>query len=246
MVLHGTVAPVAEPFNSDFYVTCATVIPVLFLAFAVQGRSYEDLLRLALEQDQARKPGGRLRRAVRYVGVQALRYSAYIILVAGIGGEMVALAALYYGREGPDQRVLVLRLTALLVVAAASGPIASYVKTFWRGIAPGEDASQPEAPSAVPTPAAVAGEFSDECSNSPMDVRRHGWWKYPEACHHGHPWGPGRVIVSWSPCDCDPAQAEPGRGHLTVSCRTAGCRSRWYQPRHDPATTTWQPGRAGG
>jgi hypothetical protein len=30
-----------ENFNADFYVTCATVIPVLFLALAVQGRTYE-------------------------------------------------------------------------------------------------------------------------------------------------------------------------------------------------------------
>jgi len=46
------------------------------------------------------------------------------------------------------------------------------------------------------------------------------------------------VIVSWSPCDCDPALADPsrGRGHLTVSCRAPRCRSRWQQPPHDPAT----------
>jgi hypothetical protein len=37
---------------------------------------------------------------------------------------------------------------------------------------------------------------------------------YPRACEHGHRWGPGKVIVSWSPRDCDPAAAEPGCGHL--------------------------------
>jgi len=71
------------------------------------------------------------------------------------------------------------------------------------------------------------------------------WWAYPRACEHGHRWGPGKVIVSWSPCDCDPALAEPGRGHLTVSCRAPGCRSRWHKPPHDPQTHTWEPGRAG-
>ena len=29
-----------EKFNADFYVTCATVIPVLFLAAAVQGQAF--------------------------------------------------------------------------------------------------------------------------------------------------------------------------------------------------------------
>jgi hypothetical protein len=29
-----------ETFNADFYVTCATVIPVLYLAVVVQGRGH--------------------------------------------------------------------------------------------------------------------------------------------------------------------------------------------------------------
>ena len=71
------------------------------------------------------------------------------------------------------------------------------------------------------------------------------WWAYPTACHHGHPWGPGRVNVSWSPCDCEPALGEPGHGHLTVSCQHPGCTSWWSKPRHDPATASWHPGRTG-
>lgn len=37
----------AEKFNADFYVTCATVIPVLFLAAAVQGQAFVFLLQRA-------------------------------------------------------------------------------------------------------------------------------------------------------------------------------------------------------
>jgi hypothetical protein len=64
------------------------------------------------------------------------------------------------------------------------------------------------------------------------------WWAYPAHCSRGHPWGPGRVIVSWTPCDCDPAIADPsaGQGHLTVRCRAQGCPSLWRRPPHDPAT----------
>jgi len=36
-----------EKFNADFYVTCATVIPVLFLAAAVQGQAFAFLLQRA-------------------------------------------------------------------------------------------------------------------------------------------------------------------------------------------------------
>jgi hypothetical protein len=64
------------------------------------------------------------------------------------------------------------------------------------------------------------------------------WWAYPEECAHGHPWGPGKVIVSWTPCMCTPALTRQARGpgHRTVSCRADGCTSTWYSPRHDPGT----------
>jgi hypothetical protein len=63
------------------------------------------------------------------------------------------------------------------------------------------------------------------------DVQRLDWWKYPVKCGHGHPWGPGRVIVSWVVCQC---ALDGGEGHLRVSCRTDGCPSVWYQPPHRP------------
>jgi hypothetical protein len=75
--------------------------------------------------------------------------------------------------------------------------------------------------------------------------RAQRWWSYSRAGEHGHRWGPGEVILSWSPRDCDLALAEPGRGHVIVSCQAPGCRSRRYKPHHDPQTLTWEPGRAG-
>jgi hypothetical protein len=46
---------VTKHFNADFYITCATVIPVLYLALAVQGGTYEAMLKAALA-GQRRKP----------------------------------------------------------------------------------------------------------------------------------------------------------------------------------------------
>jgi hypothetical protein len=238
--------PVAEPFNSDFYVTCATVIPVLFLALAVQGRSWEAMLRTALEQGQAARRGRWHRRMRAQAASRLAQLTAFAILLAGAGGEWISLVALYRGRDGRGESATILVLTLVLVVATASGPLVTYIRVLQQlnPNPPGRWQLRLAAPSFATRP--LQGGFSDECSNGPMNVRRPAWWKYPEQCRHGHPWGPGRVIVSWSPCDCAPAQAELGRGHLTVSCRSDGCRSRWYQPRHDPATTSWQPGRAGG
>jgi hypothetical protein len=76
------------------------------------------------------------------------------------------------------------------------------------------------------------------CSNRVVGVCRPAWWCYPERCQNGHEWGPGRIILSWMPCDCPPAAAarEHGPGHLVVHCQAPGCRSAWYQPRHERVT----------
>jgi hypothetical protein len=48
--------------------------------------------------------------------------------------------------------------------------------------------------------------------------------------------GPGRVIVSWMPCECAPAPAAPtrGPGHLVVYCQAYCCLAAWYSLRHEP------------
>lgn len=60
------------------------------------------------------------------------------------------------------------------------------------------------------------------------------WWPYPAQCPAAHRWGPGLVIVSWTPCECPGALTHPGKGHQTVHCGTPGCTAAWYQPRHRP------------
>ncbi len=61
------------------------------------------------------------------------------------------------------------------------------------------------------------------------DVQRPDWWSYPLECGRGHPWGPGQVSVSWTPCGC-----AGGDGHLRVRCLEDGCASVWYKPPHIP------------
>jgi hypothetical protein len=64
-----------------------------------------------------------------------------------------------------------------------------------------------------------------------VDVQRPGWWEWPERCQAGHEWSPGKVIVSWHPCKCAAALANPaGNGHRVVRCREPGCTSAWFKP----------------
>jgi hypothetical protein len=58
------------------------------------------------------------------------------------------------------------------------------------------------------------------------------WWPYPASCGQGHPWGPGKIIVTFRPCTC--LGGELGAGHTIVACRADGCGSAWYRPAHDP------------
>lgn len=55
------------------------------------------------------------------------------------------------------------------------------------------------------------------------DHNRHERWNLPLTCRKGHHWGPGRVTVSWAPCDCPTTEVDPGCGHLVVHCRQLRC-----------------------
>jgi hypothetical protein len=69
----------------------------------------------------------------------------------------------------------------------------------------------------------------DRVSTRPVPA----WWDYPRECDRGHLWGPGLVIISWTPCGCAGAATQQPPGHRTVSCAAEGCRSTWYRPRHE-------------
>jgi hypothetical protein len=85
------------------------------------------------------------------------------------------------------------------------------------------------------------GTSSLVCSNRVMDMVWPRWWHYPDKCDNGHEWGPCPVSVSRVPCDCGPVLAGSERhlDHQRVACQAPGCRSVWYQPRHEP---TGSPG----
>lgn len=84
----------AENFPADFYVTCATVIPVLFLALVVQGGTYESMLRTALEAAHRQPMRSRDNTLATF-----LPLVPYFALIAGVLGEVAALSALYSGSD---------------------------------------------------------------------------------------------------------------------------------------------------
>ncbi len=112
----------ADTFKPEFYVTCATVIPVLFVAVAVEGRTYASLLKAA-KGGKPLKPGQTeypWRWSIRDVSLMQL---ASFILFAGSLGEGLALYVLYRGAEWGNSRFWVLLATLLLVAACAARPM---------------------------------------------------------------------------------------------------------------------------
>jgi hypothetical protein len=115
----------AKNFNADFYVTCATVIPVLFLAVAVQGPTYESLFKAALRADA--------RTERRYASLALVLLNiAVVIVFAGSGGEGMALWTLYRGSEVSGWRGWVFGLTLFLVAVVVAGPVLSTLR--WSGL----------------------------------------------------------------------------------------------------------------
>jgi hypothetical protein len=118
----------AKRFDSDFYVVCATIIPVLFLAAAIQGNAYTNVLEAAIKAAKT-EPGDRLgAKLYAFTLSRVLQFIGYCIWSAGAIGEFLALLTLYQGHEDTSSRPVVFLSTMLLVVTVAAGPLDSYLK----------------------------------------------------------------------------------------------------------------------
>jgi hypothetical protein len=159
---HGTSAA-APAFNTAFYATAATIIPVLFLAIAVQGSLYSDLLKAStktLDRFRERRAGSSPpQRALRawmaslLVSVLA-SCTAITILIFGVTGEIQALASLSSQQvQGDPHGPLI--AAVLLTLASAAGPALAFAGTVVtisrRGRAGRETSGQQAAPAEADT-----------------------------------------------------------------------------------------------
>jgi len=143
-----------KDFNADFYVTAATVIPVLYLALAVQGSTF-DAVSKWLSGVIVRR-GGRtakfieshprflwLRRTRNNFGVKAVQIvtvvpaflTVFILALSLIGsliGEFIAIAALSQRKASPWQGHYVLIsmivLASVIALVTAARPVAVFLR----------------------------------------------------------------------------------------------------------------------
>ncbi len=152
----------AGTFNSDFYVTAATIIPVLYLALAVQGQTF-DAVSGWLYRATLRMPGvfarvinhprlvrlfkipkvipsrtahlsWQIRAAVTFV--KALNYAAVLLftllLIGSLIGEIFAILALHDRQSSSWRAYVVLYSVIFLAVIIAIPPIGRLTATFLR------------------------------------------------------------------------------------------------------------------
>lgn len=106
-------APAPQPFNANFYIVAATVIPVLFVAIAVQSPTWESMIRRIRASQES------LLASLAAIG---LAITASFILIFAIMGEYVSASALYLQHITPGNGSNVLGALTALIVASAAGP----------------------------------------------------------------------------------------------------------------------------
>lgn len=124
----GHDSAVKTTFNKEFYTTVATVIPVLYLALTVQGQLYGSMLRQGWRRLlRKERDWGLSLRLLRLAVAVWLIVAAVVILAAGLGGEILAIFALY-NASGSLAGPWVLLSVIVLVVAAAVGPLWAFLR----------------------------------------------------------------------------------------------------------------------
>lgn len=139
-LLAHSASAATPPFNSTFYATVAVLIPVLFLALAVQGRTSENLLRASATANrrylEAARHGPLPRRVAAIVIVPAM--IADLIVLFGGAGEIVAVITLYRRTAPPPTGPWVLAGTIFLIAAVAAGPFLTALRAANSGESPPE------------------------------------------------------------------------------------------------------------
>lgn len=129
--LAHTAHTAAPPFNGLFFATAATVIPVLFLAIAVQGRGYEELLNLFAAVSRRRHAGAMLyQRFAATAAGSALLIIAYGLVTLGAGSEITAVYVLYRQQAGTAAAYAVLIGVIGMIIATAAGPALAFVRSY--------------------------------------------------------------------------------------------------------------------
>lgn len=131
----------APAFNDTFYVAVVTVIPVLFLAIAVQGDLYVDLLGFSAARAYRSLVWSLKRRNWMRPASMAIGFATYVtrllavaILFYGVVGEISGLLSLYWRRSLGGSFFNPGWAAVFLTAIAGGGAILALVKSLFVGV----------------------------------------------------------------------------------------------------------------
>jgi hypothetical protein len=127
-------------FNSNFYITAATIIPLLYITIILQASTVRDM-QARLDRVMSAKVKSESQNTITLVVITLGFVAAFVIwltsaaiLIVGIGGEIAAILALYYQSDSDSTRLFVLVSTILLLVVSTVGPALTISTAFMRPI----------------------------------------------------------------------------------------------------------------
>jgi hypothetical protein len=132
-----------DSFNSNFYITAATVIPLLYITLFLQGQMIQNLQK---RMDRLYYSGERTSR-YRFLILNLRGSGFYIILtmaLAGIAAEALSLWALYFQSDSTAIRAIVLGSMLGLLVLVAASPIITIMRNLFSGTEPDASDEEPD------------------------------------------------------------------------------------------------------
>jgi hypothetical protein len=117
---HGHAA--APPFNGLFYATCATVIPVLFLAIAVQGHAYENLINTFTNAYSRAATPGPWHHTLRPAFTALIAAITTFYFLYSAIAEILAIYALYQQQAESSTLYFILAAIIFMVIITAADP----------------------------------------------------------------------------------------------------------------------------
>jgi hypothetical protein len=138
-------APALTASTIAFYATSATIVPVLFIAIALQSPVWQPMLRNA---GSAGRSARKNEQRVALIALHVPIVLAYLVLFAGLYGVGMSIGALSYDNDDPMRHDTVAAAVIILTIAVASVPLSQWSRallTIWSSGRPESDDGQASA-----------------------------------------------------------------------------------------------------
>ena len=129
-----------DSFNSDFYITAATVIPLFYITLFLQGNLVQGLAKRV--GDTWAVPASTIRSFLKSYILWPIANLIFVSAVAGIAAEALSLLALYHQSDNTVIRAIVLWSMLGLLALVGANPTIAIVRNMFRFDLPDDSADQ--------------------------------------------------------------------------------------------------------